>query len=330
MKQIDIFEQRKKRFIEEQKEKCSLVPSVHFELISGNIVTTKRGVLLGGELENDPYSKASWSVLIPRKHLNNITSCFFVICGNPVESGIRLINYNMDLKLIVNKEVIGDFISLSPFPSTESWHPPKDDYFLPNNFCPFTNEDINKYQGCYFVHINDSLINNTEEQELQIEVGNNVSIEFNAIGIAYDMKMEYLASIMNGRTEVFISHNSKDKEIARRLSGDLSMLGCDTWIDEAEIRVGDSLIEKIREGIDKVEYLVVLLSKSSIESEWVKKEVEIAMNQEIENKSVKVIPVLLDNIDLPWFLKGKLYADLRDLNNYSKVLDQMKARFLEV
>ena len=49
------------------------------------------------------------------------------------------------------------------------------------------------------------------------------------------------------------------------------------WVDEAEIKLGDSLINKIREGIDKVEYIGVILSNNSINSEWVKHEIDIAM-----------------------------------------------------
>lgn len=85
-------------------------------------------------------------------------------------------------------------------------------------------------------------------------------------------------------------------------------------MDEAEIKLGESLIEKICEAIDSVEYVIVLLSKNSIGSSWVKKEVDIAMNQEIEGRRVKVVPILLDAVDLPGFLKGKLYGDLRSMD----------------
>ncbi|TKJ37814.1 MAG: hypothetical protein CEE38_07035 [Planctomycetes bacterium B3_Pla] len=60
-----------------------------------------------------------------------------------------------------------------------------------------------------------------------------------------------------------------------------------------------------------VDILLVIISKTSIDSEWVKKEIEIAMNQEIEFRRVKVIPLLCDPVALPGFLTGKLYADLQ-------------------
>lgn len=118
-------------------------------------------------------------------------------------------------------------------------------------------------------------------------------------------------------SSIFFSYSHKDRDIVDRIAEDLQKFGFYIWIDKAEIKVGDSLIKKIREGIDKVEYVGAVISKNSINSEWVQREIDIAMNQEIEGKKVKVLPILIDTIDLPWFLKGKLYADFTDEPNYT-------------
>lgn len=128
-------------------------------------------------------------------------------------------------------------------------------------------------------------------------------------------------------TSVFISHNYMDKPLARKISNNLNYYGIRTWIDESEIKVGDSLIAKIRKGIDDVDYLIALISKYSVESEWVLKELDIAMNKEIERKKVIVLPVLAGKCDLPGFLKGKLYVDMSTARNFSKNLPKLLARF---
>jgi hypothetical protein len=128
-------------------------------------------------------------------------------------------------------------------------------------------------------------------------------------------------------TSIFLSHNWADKEFTRRLARDLQKAGARVWLDEAEIKLGESLISKIREGIDSVEYVGVILSPTSAKSEWVQREVDIAMNQEIEGKKVKVIPILHKRCDLPGFLKGKLYADMTSEADYAaalpKILDRL-------
>ena len=115
---------------------------------------------------------------------------------------------------------------------------------------------------------------------------------------------------------VFLSHSHADKAFARRLAADLRAAGHSVWIDEAEINVGDSLVGKIREGIDQVDYVAAILSEASISSEWVTRELDIASNREIEEKRVMVLPLLVQKVELPGFLKGKFYADFTSDDKY--------------
>lgn len=108
---------------------------------------------------------------------------------------------------------------------------------------------------------------------------------------------------------VFVSYSSKDKKFVRRLVYKLEQAGIKVWFDEVELKIGQSLIERLREAIDSVDFLIVVLSKNSISSPWVTREVDIAMNQEIKNKKIKVLPILKENVSLPGFLEGKLFLD---------------------
>ena len=103
---------------------------------------------------------------------------------------------------------------------------------------------------------------------------------------------------------VFISHSWHDKALARRIAETVQAFGGRVWLDEAEIKIGDSLEEKIRQGIDNVDYVIALLSNKSVSSEWVKKELDVAMNQEIAGRRVKVLPILATRCELPGFLQG--------------------------
>jgi hypothetical protein len=122
---------------------------------------------------------------------------------------------------------------------------------------------------------------------------------------------------------LFLSHNRADKEFVRRLASDLDTQGLGCWLDEAEIKTGESLIEKIREGIDRVDYVAVVLSPDSVASEWVRKEVDVAMSQEIAGKKVKVLPVLYRKCELPGFLLGKKYVDFSSEDRYYEALEQL-------
>lgn len=122
---------------------------------------------------------------------------------------------------------------------------------------------------------------------------------------------------------IFLSHNHADKPFVRRLAADLDNQGVQYWLDEAEIKVGESLIEKIRDGIDKVDFVAVVLSPDSVSSAWVQREVDVAMNQEILGRRVKVLPLMYRTCDVPGFLLGKRYADFTDDGRYQAAFEDL-------
>ncbi|MEM6554380.1 MAG: toll/interleukin-1 receptor domain-containing protein [Pseudomonadota bacterium] len=125
---------------------------------------------------------------------------------------------------------------------------------------------------------------------------------------------------------IFLCHASADKPQVRRIAEGLIKRGSRVWLDEAEILVGDSLIEKIQSGIEESNFLGIVMSPRSVESIWVKKEVEAALTQEIDAGRVKVLPILIEDCDIPLFLKPKKYADFRTDDQFTSGLEQLVAR----
>ncbi|RCW51597.1 toll/interleukin-1 receptor domain-containing protein [Halanaerobium sp. ST460_2HS_T2] len=122
---------------------------------------------------------------------------------------------------------------------------------------------------------------------------------------------------------IFLCHSSEDKDFARKIAEDLIKRGAKVWIDEAEINIGDSLIKKIQEGIHNSDYLGALLSKNSIQSEWVQRELEIALNEEIEKNNVKVLPLMIEECEIPGFLSSKVYADFTESGSYNEEFNKL-------
>jgi hypothetical protein len=65
-------------------------------------------------------------------------------------------------------------------------------------------------------------------------------------------------------SSIFLSHNHKNREFAQRLGNWLRNYGARVWIDEVEMKVGDSLLRKIEAGIAGVQFLGVVLSPHSV------------------------------------------------------------------
>ncbi len=86
---------------------------------------------------------------------------------------------------------------------------------------------------------------------------------------------------------------SEDKPtLVENLIIELEKNNINYWYDEAEILWGDSLFDKISEGISTSKYVIVILSKNFIKKRWPQKEMKSAFNIEIEKNEVKVLPVI--------------------------------------
>ncbi len=122
---------------------------------------------------------------------------------------------------------------------------------------------------------------------------------------------------------VFLSHSSKDKFFARKLAERLTEHGVTVWIDEAELRIGDSLVEKISSAIHQSDYVAAVLSHDSVNSSWVQTELKLAMNKEIAGKRIVVLPILIDRCEIPAFLADKLYADFTNAQDFDGPMERL-------
>ena len=94
--------------------------------------------------------------------------------------------------------------------------------------------------------------------------------------------------------KVFISHSSKDHDFTLLLADKLRKDSIDVWIDEWELKVGDSIVQKINEGLDQSSFLIIVLSEHSMKSDWVKKELNSGLMRQLNKKDVTILPILLE------------------------------------
>ena len=110
--------------------------------------------------------------------------------------------------------------------------------------------------------------------------------------------------------DAFISYSSLDSDVATRLEEDLKQEGFEVWLDKREVLVGHNIVDRVSLGLSDSRFVLLLLSSSSIQSEWVKSEWTAAYVTEIESKNVVILPGLVEPCTIPTVLLGKKYADL--------------------
>lgn len=97
--------------------------------------------------------------------------------------------------------------------------------------------------------------------------------------------------------KIFISYSRKDTDFVRKLAGDLETAGYDVWWDITDLQGGDDWVNTIPQAISSSQYVIVVLTPNSIESEWVRKEYTQALSLR-----KKIIPIMLTSCDVPFAL----------------------------
>lgn len=95
--------------------------------------------------------------------------------------------------------------------------------------------------------------------------------------------------------DIFISHASEDKkDFVRPLAKYLRGNRIKVWYDEFTLKIGDSLREKIDDGIKKSKFGIIVLSPNFLKKKWTKKELIGLFSKEIYSNEDILIPIWLN------------------------------------
>ncbi len=90
--------------------------------------------------------------------------------------------------------------------------------------------------------------------------------------------------------DVFLSHASEDKDIVRPLKDKLEALGVVVFFDESSISWGDSIVEKVNQGLLMSKFFVPYLSENFAKKGWTNKELNSAISLNISRKG-RILPI---------------------------------------
>jgi uncharacterized protein YjbI with pentapeptide repeats len=132
----------------------------------------------------------------------------------------------------------------------------------------------------------------------------------------------------------FISYSSKDQEFAERLHTDLQVKGVRVWFAPHDLPIGARIRPAIDESIRLHDKLLLVLSETSVGSQWVEQEVETALARERKPAGMTVLfPVRIDdaimqiNTGWPAYLKNTRnvgdFTRWKDHDSYREALDRL-------
>lgn len=92
-------------------------------------------------------------------------------------------------------------------------------------------------------------------------------------------------------SHIFISHASADDAFVKQLREQLEAQGLKIWVDSRNLRGGQKLNPEIQDAIKTSSYCIAVLSTNTVNSPWVRKEIQWAAQA-----NISVIPLLLKGI----------------------------------
>jgi tetratricopeptide (TPR) repeat protein len=100
-------------------------------------------------------------------------------------------------------------------------------------------------------------------------------------------------------SHVFISHSTKDDAFVTDLRRALEALGITVWVDARELAGGSKLEPAVEQAIEGARSFLAVLSPSAVNSPWVRREIQKALEVERGRKDegYRVVPLLLPGIE---------------------------------
>ena len=120
--------------------------------------------------------------------------------------------------------------------------------------------------------------------------------------------------------KIFLSHASESKPRVRRIA-EMLPRHVEAWLDQDELAAGRKFPDIIERAIRlQSDFTVVFVDAQALDSEWVRREVDLALRREVDLQRPFVIPVLLGDVaqrlhELGFDPGQRLYLDARDLSD---------------
>lgn len=120
--------------------------------------------------------------------------------------------------------------------------------------------------------------------------------------------------------KIFVSYSRADTKTVNRLIEDLEAVGFQVWVDRSGIRGGEIWRQEIVEAIVTSDAMVLVLSNHSVESDNVRKEVDLA-----ELRKLRILPVEIEPTTItPEFLYQLVGIQRIELfKDYNQGLNQL-------
>ena len=124
--------------------------------------------------------------------------------------------------------------------------------------------------------------------------------------------------------DAFLSYSPTDVDWAIRLKTALEERGLNIWLDQEQIRPGNSIIAALEAGLELCKSCVLVVSPDAVRSQWVSDEYHRAVTlAKQKDRPLQVIPVILGKAELPGFLSTRNWVEFLDDTTFDANLERL-------
>src|SRR5689334_3489673 len=111
----------------------------------------------------------------------------------------------------------------------------------------------------------------------------NLAVDVNCLSAG---KVERMAA-------VFVSHRSADGAAAEQLANHMLAVGHKVWLDLWNVNLGDSIVERMNEGLAAASHVLVCWSSYGNLAPWFSREWMSALALQLGGQNIRLLPVLM-------------------------------------
>lgn len=138
-----------------------------------------------------------------------------------------------------------------------------------------------------------------------------------------------VTSSLNRPLRVFLCHASEDKTVVRALYHQLKASSVKPWLDEEDLIAGQDWELQIRKAVRESDVVLACLSRQAVSKRgFIQKEIKLALDVADEHPegTIYVIPVKIEECDIPDRLKRWHYVSLSEERGYERLLRALRER----
>ena len=121
--------------------------------------------------------------------------------------------------------------------------------------------------------------------------------------------------------KAFLSHSSADKKIVRKIKNRIQRFW--TYFDEDCFNPGEDFRTAITERLSDTNLFVLFVSQNSLNSSWVRFEMDEAWWQTVQRKNITILVLTLEPIsplDLPYWMRKAKFEPVRTVNHAAQLI----------